>query len=81
MNMNMNMNKPGKTIFALVAATCIAFAPQAFAQTDDTEALKIAALEALISAPPERALPLAVKMGVRLVVSPLNDPQLPASQE
>ena len=58
----MNMNKPGKTIFALVAATCIAFAPQAFAQTDDTEALKIAALEALISAPPERALPLAVKV-------------------
>ena len=58
----MNMNKPGKTIFALVAATCIAFASQTFAQTDDTEALKIAALEALISAPPERALPLAVKV-------------------
>ncbi len=57
----MTMNKPGKTIFALVAATCIALAPQAFAQTDDAEALKIAALEALISAPAERALPLAVK--------------------
>ncbi len=57
----MNMNKSGKTIFALVAATCIAFSPQASAQTDDAEELKLVALEALISAPPERALPLAVK--------------------
>lgn len=57
----MNMNKSGKTIFALIAATCIALAPQASAQTDDAEELKIAALEALISAPPQRALPLAVK--------------------
>ena len=57
----MNMNKPGKTLFALVAATCIALAPQASAQTDDAEELKLVALEALISAPPERALPLALK--------------------
>jgi len=57
----MNMNISGKIIFALVTATCIALAPQASAQTDDSEELKIVALEALISAPPERALPLAVK--------------------
>jgi HEAT repeat protein len=57
----MNMINQGKTLFALVAATCIALAPQASAQTDDAEKLKLAALEALISAPPERALPLAVK--------------------
>lgn len=33
----------------------------AYAQTDDSEDLKIAAMEALISAPPSRALPLASK--------------------
>jgi len=57
----MNMINSRKTLFALMAATCIALAPQASAQTDDAEELKIAALEALISAPPQRALPLAVK--------------------
>lgn len=57
----MNMNQSGRIIFALVAAIGIALAPMAAAQTDDAEELKLAALEALISAPPERALPLAVK--------------------
>ncbi len=57
----MNMNKSGKTLFAVFVMTCIAFSPQASAQTDDAEELKLVALEALISAPPERALPLAVK--------------------
>ena len=33
-----------------------------FAQTDDNEELKIAALEALMSAPPERALPIVNKV-------------------
>ena len=34
----------------------------AFAQTDDAEALKVTALEALIAAPPERALPIVRKV-------------------
>ena len=34
----------------------------AFAQTDDDEALKVTALEALIAAPPERALPIVRKV-------------------
>ncbi len=57
----MNMNKIRKTVFTFAAITSIAVASQAFAQTDDTEELKIAALEALMAAPPERALPLAAK--------------------
>ena len=57
----MNMNNFRKTVFTFAAATSIAVASQAFAQTDDAEELKIAALEALIAAPPERALSLAAK--------------------
>lgn len=57
----MNMNNFRKTIFTFAAMTSIAVASQAFAQTDDAEELKIAALEALMAAPPERALPLAAK--------------------
>ncbi len=57
----MNMNNFRKTVFTFAAITSIAVASQAFAQTDDAEELKIAALEALIAAPPERALPLAAK--------------------
>ncbi len=57
----MNMNNFRKTIFTFAAITSIAVASQAFAQTDDAEELKIAALEALMAAPPERALPLAAK--------------------
>ena len=34
----------------------------AFAQTDDAEALKVTALEALIAAPPERAVPIVRKV-------------------
>jgi HEAT repeat protein len=41
---------------ALLACTIVV------AQTDDTERLKITALEALISAPPERALPIVSKV-------------------
>ncbi len=57
----MNMNNFRKTIFTFAAMTSIAVTSQAFAQIDDAEELKIAALEALIAAPPERALPLAAK--------------------
>lgn len=47
----------------IVVTFTIALAIPAFAQSDnsDAEQLKIAALEALISAPPDRALPLAAK--------------------
>ncbi|MDH3433528.1 MAG: HEAT repeat domain-containing protein, partial [Gammaproteobacteria bacterium] len=37
-------------------------ASDAAAAADESEALKIAALEALVAAPPERALPLATKV-------------------
>ena len=57
----MNMNNFRKTIFTFAAMTSIAVTSQAVAQIDDAEELKIAALEALIAAPPERALPLAAK--------------------
>ena len=43
-----------------VVLTALTLTGAAFAQSDDDE-LKIAALEALIAAPPERALPLATK--------------------
>ena len=46
------------TFFALLLAVS---APAA-AQTDDNDELKIAALEALITAPPERAMPLAARV-------------------
>jgi HEAT repeat protein len=55
----MNMNKFRTALFAIVAIT---FTGQALAQSDDAEELKLAALEALIAAPPERALPLAAKV-------------------
>lgn len=45
-----------------VAFLLLAFSAQALAQSDDNEELKIAALEALISAPPERAMPLAARV-------------------
>ncbi len=57
----MNMNTIRKTVFTFAAITGIAVASQAFAQSDEAEELKLAALEALIAAPPERALPLAAK--------------------
>lgn len=44
-----------------VLLLALLIAPSAFAQDDADEALKIAAMEALISAPPSRALPLASK--------------------
>ncbi len=45
-----------------VTVLLLAFSAQAGAQTDDNEELKIAALEALITAPPERAMPLASRV-------------------
>ncbi len=57
----MNMNKFRKDFFTIVAFVAIAFSSQAVAQSDDAEELKLAALEALIAAPDERALPLAIK--------------------
>ena len=52
------MNKFAKLSVTLL----LAFSAQAAAQTDDNEELKIAALEALITAPPERAMPLASRV-------------------
>lgn len=57
----MNMNNFRKDFFTIVAFVAIAFSSQAVAQSDDAEELKLAALEALIAAPDERALPLAIK--------------------
>ena len=48
-----------KLAYILLIAACIS--ANAYAQADDNEELKIAAMEALISAPPSRALPLASK--------------------
>lgn len=63
------MNKQTPTIGnitrGLIAAAFLTVSPAAlFAQdsSDDVEALQIAAVEALIAAPPERALPLARKV-------------------
>ena len=44
------------------AVLLVALSAPAVAQTDDTERLKMSALEALISAPPERALPIVTKV-------------------
>ena len=52
------MNRFAKLSVALL----LAFSAQAIAQSDDNEELKIAAIEALISAPPERAMPLAARV-------------------
>jgi len=53
------MNK----IFKLaVAATLLLLATNGLAQTDDVDELRKTALEALISAPPERALPIVEKV-------------------
>jgi HEAT repeat protein len=46
----------------LLAALIMSIGAQAPAQTDDAERLKMSALEALISAPPERALPIVTKV-------------------
>ena len=51
-----------KRFICLIAALgALAIAAPALGQDSDREQLKIAALEALIAAPPERALPLAEK--------------------
>lgn len=70
----------------LMATALIAVAAQSQAQSSDVEDLRIAAVEALISAPPERALPLArkvvegdysdeLKEKALFVLSQIDDPQ------
>ena len=46
----------------LVALTFLLATTSGFAQTDDKDSLRMAALEALITAPPERALPIVDKV-------------------
>ena len=55
------MNTFRNTILA-AAVSCMACAGAAMAQTSDEEELKLAALEALIAAPAERAYPIAAKV-------------------
>lgn len=55
------MNTFRNTVFA-VALSSVVCAGSAVAQSSDDEALKLAALEALIAAPPERAYPIAAKV-------------------
>src|SRR5580765_7698384 len=47
---------------ALVATAILSIGHAAIAQNDDTESLKMEALRALMSAPPERALPIVAKV-------------------
>jgi len=47
---------------SILATLIIAINSLAIAQTDDADSLKMSALEALISAPPERALPIVSKV-------------------
>lgn len=46
----------------ILASLILSISALSIAQTDEKEALKIAALEALVSAPPERALPIVTKV-------------------
>jgi HEAT repeat protein len=46
----------------ILASLIVSISSLSIAQTDEKEALKISALEALISAPPERALPIVTKV-------------------
>jgi HEAT repeat protein len=47
---------------SIVATLIIGISSLAIAQTDDADRLKMSALEALIAAPPERALPIVTKV-------------------
>jgi len=49
-------------IYTLLACALLSVAATALAQTNESDKLKVAALEALISAPPERALPIVQKV-------------------
>ena len=52
-----------KTLLRVFCLLALLYVPaRAIAQDDDTEALKIAAMEALVTAPPERALPIVQKV-------------------
>ena len=54
---------PMNNVYKVIISVLILLAwSTAIAQAEDDEQLKIAALEALISAPPERALPIARKV-------------------
>jgi HEAT repeat protein len=46
----------------ILAALTIGYTPVAIAQAEENESLKLSALEALISAPPQRALPIVTKV-------------------
>ena len=48
--------------YVILVALITSISALSVAQTDDSEDLKISALEALISAPPERALPIVTKV-------------------
>jgi len=56
------MHTFGKICFSVVLPLACACASAQSASADDVEALKITALEALMSAPPERALPIVEKV-------------------
>lgn len=64
MNENHTMNSRTRIFFVLLALMTAAngWAQDDARTSDESEALKLAALEALIAAPPERALPLATKV-------------------
>lgn len=51
-----------KTIALFTACLLLGIATPAHAQDDDTEALKLTALEALVTAPPERAMPIVERV-------------------
>ena len=51
-----------KTITLFTACLLLGIATPAHAQDDDTEALKLTALEALVTAPPERAMPIVERV-------------------
>lgn len=51
-----------KTIPILIACLLFGSAVPALAQDDDSDALKLAALESLITAPPERAMPIVQRV-------------------
>ena len=74
----------------LLIASTLLFSAAGLAQADDTEKLKLAAVEALITAPPERAIPMAskvlegnnseeVKTAALFILSQFNTPESKAT--
>lgn len=56
------MNKPQKLLLAIALLLLAAGSPAQTDTPDDADSLRMAAMEALISAPPERALPIVDKV-------------------